>query len=307
MRTAIITVDVEALMHRSRDEHVKKLIWGDWRDDGSGRAGIIEMMDVADSHEVKISFFIDIAEEDVHGSEIEEAGKYILERGHDLQMHLHPNYLSEETWSEMGLETPSVRPPYFSEDRAEKMIIHQVKRFERIFSRKPISYRGGSFNLNKGAVVGMEKSGVPISTNHSFGSYTKRGLEPLAGLDEKLFRWENGIVELGVGDIGVGDGHRVFTMPMSMDPKDSYPAIINRFAEPTADNAPLVMVLHSWSLLSYSGKKFGGSSESKVKKLSRIIELLKEKYSIKSVEEWWVENHENMAIKTKGFPPRQEI
>lgn len=296
MREAIITIDVEALRHRAKTDHVKRLIWGDWSDLGSGRAGIIEMMDIADSHGVGLSFYLDVAEEDLHGSAIGKVGKYILERGHDLQMHLHPNYITERTWSEIGFSTPNSTAPYYGRDRAKAMIIHQVSRFERLFGTRPLSYRGGSFNINAGGLEGLKEAGVLISSNHSFGSYTKRGLKPLSEFENKLFKWENGVVELGVTDIKVGDGYRVFTMPMSMNPSDNYQNILQSLSQNPRDKAPVVMVLHSWSLLSYSGKRFGGSSSSKIKKLSRIIELMKENYTVKSVRQWWNELSTELAV-----------
>ena len=189
------------------------MIWGDWTDQGKGRSGILEMMDIADSHDVKFSFYLDIAEYDQYGEEIIEAGKSILERGHDLQMHLHPKFLNENTWKEIGFPKPDYSHTVFSDEMSKNMIIHQVQRFNDLFGMLPDSYRGGSFNINRGDIEGLKQMNVKNSSNHAYGSYLKKGKKPLAELYQKLFKYENGVTELGISDIPVNGGYWGLTFP----------------------------------------------------------------------------------------------
>lgn len=89
----ILTVDVEAWDMRAPDRPVDTLIYG--RINGA-EWGIGRMMDIADRHGVKMTFFLDFTEVELYGDEIIEAGKYIDGRGHDLQLHCHYEVLVDK-------------------------------------------------------------------------------------------------------------------------------------------------------------------------------------------------------------------
>lgn len=97
----ILTVDVEALPMRASDSHVDKLIYGRI---GGEEWGIGKMMDVADRHNIKMTFFLDFAEVETYGDEIIKVGKYIAQRGHDLQIHCHYKLLEKK--SVKGFQMP---------------------------------------------------------------------------------------------------------------------------------------------------------------------------------------------------------
>ena len=273
-------------MHRTDKDHVKRLIWGDFSPHGNV-AGISEMMNVADSLGVQFTFFLDIAEVDCHGRDIIDAGHAIKARGHDLQLHIHPENLRQETWRELDIARPSVKPAFYPDDVSCEVVMLLVERFRSYFGTTPIAYRGGAFNLNNGALTALARAGVPISSNHSYASYVNRGLSPLAAQGDKLFRWENGVVELGVTDIPLPDdprGQAFLAFPMTLPKGMNFRKLFASLPRHEADGAPVMMVLHSWSLLSYVGaKEFGDAAPYKVPKLAKIVEAFKEYFDLMSV------------------------
>ena len=96
----MLTVDVEAMPNRAETAHVDTLIYGRI---GGKEYGIGKMMDIADKHHVKMTFFVDFAEYELYGDEIIHVGEYIFSRGHDLQVHCHYDLLKEvvgkEPWA----------------------------------------------------------------------------------------------------------------------------------------------------------------------------------------------------------------
>jgi hypothetical protein len=101
MQRLMITVDVEAQPARARDKHVDRLIWGTHPE---GRAGIREMMSIAEASDVRLTMFLDWAETDLYGKYIDEVGREIDERGHDLQLHVHADFFSEQFWRRHDVE-----------------------------------------------------------------------------------------------------------------------------------------------------------------------------------------------------------
>src|SRR5262245_1470380 len=95
-RRLMITVDVEAQPSRAERNHVDRLIWGEFAE---GRAGIGEMMDIADRHCIKTTMFLDYCEEHLYGNAIRDVAREIHRRGHDLQLHAHLDFLSRDWWA----------------------------------------------------------------------------------------------------------------------------------------------------------------------------------------------------------------
>jgi len=93
-----ITVDTEhsiggAFMRKdARPVGNDRRVWGRI---GTKVYGIPLIMDIADSFGLKLTFFVEVLNKYFFGeNESREVCEYILKRGHDVQLHLHPNYLN---------------------------------------------------------------------------------------------------------------------------------------------------------------------------------------------------------------------
>ena len=96
--TVLITIDTEHSVGGAfRDSTLKpvgnaKRIYG--RVNG-GEYGIPMMMDIADRYGIPLTFFVEVLNHHYFGSAAtSEVCRYILERGHDVQLHLHPTFIN---------------------------------------------------------------------------------------------------------------------------------------------------------------------------------------------------------------------
>src|SRR5262245_53338101 len=95
----LFTIDTEISMGgAARDPQLlpvgaKKRIWAEA---GAERYGISYFMDVFDEHQMKAVFFFEpVARHVVPERELAEAARYIAERGHDVELHVHPEFEME--------------------------------------------------------------------------------------------------------------------------------------------------------------------------------------------------------------------
>lgn len=241
----VITIDVEALPARQSQDHVDRLIYGNFP--GRGRAGIVEMMDIADRHEVKLSFFLDVLEEVIYPTQIEAVAKLIVARGHDLQLHTHLEPMPAAFFAKAGFP----RKPSNELNEAEAdALFREVGNIVAGWNVPPfIAYRAGSYRYSPGLVQAMPKAGIGFSYDYNIKGVSQRKL----GLDNvPMFRWENGVVEIPVSYISQAEASPIrfddLVYLNSGNPLDVYDLIF-RFQEQWRSPNVLVMMMHSWSLL----------------------------------------------------------
>ena len=124
----VLSVDVEALRLRAADQHVETLIYG--RLNG-GEWGIGRMMDIADRHNVKITFFLDFAEVELYGEKLLDVGRYIVSRGHDLQIHCHYDILAERVLSQFPNADRSYYTWYENEEIADFIVEYCLEQYRK--------------------------------------------------------------------------------------------------------------------------------------------------------------------------------
>jgi peptidoglycan/xylan/chitin deacetylase (PgdA/CDA1 family) len=241
----VITIDVEALPARASQDHVERLIYGNFP--GRGRAGIVEMMDIADRHGVKLTFFLDVLEEVIYPKQIEAVARLIVERGHDLQLHTHPEIMPDAFFTKLGFPRKLSNELNKAEAAA---LFAEVRNIVSAWEVPPfIAYRAGSYRYSSGLVQAMPAAGISFSYNYNLYGRSQRslGLENIA-----LFRWENDVVEIPVSYIDESAGVLVqFNDSVYVNtgnPQDAYNYIL-KFQEQWHASNVLIMMMHSWSLL----------------------------------------------------------
>lgn len=241
----VITIDVEALPARQSQDHVERLIYGNFP--GLGRAGIVEMMDIADRHKVKLTFFLDVLEEVIYPKQIEAVARLIVARGHDLQLHTHAEIMPDEFFAKLGF--PRKISNELNGDEAAALFA-EIKNIVAGWGLPPfVAYRAGSYRYSQGMVQAMPQAGITFSYNYNVlgPSQRKPGLENFA-----MFRWENDVVEIPVSYIEQSTDALVRFDDSSYvktgRPQDAY-ALILKFQEQWPSSNVLIMMLHSWTLL----------------------------------------------------------
>lgn len=241
----VITIDVEAQPGRASQDHVERLIYGNFP--GKGRAGIVEMMDIADRYHVKLSFFLDVLEEVIYPKQIEAVARLIVGRGHDLQLHTHPENMPDTFFAKLGFPRKLSNDFTGSEAAA---LFGEVKNLVGGWGLPPfVAYRAGSYRYSPGLVQAMPGAGISFSYNYNVVAPAQRKYH-LQNIP--MFRWENDLIEIPVSFVGEAGASLVrfddMTYLPSGNPQDAY-AMIDRFQSQWPAPNVLVMMLHSWSLL----------------------------------------------------------
>lgn len=241
----VITIDVEALPARASQDHVQRLIYGSFP--GRGRAGIVEMMDIADRRGVKLTFFLYVLEEVIYPKEIEPVAKLIVARGHDLQLHTHPDAMPDAFFTKLGFARKSSNELNESEAAA---LFAEVSNIVAGWGVPPfIAYRAGGFRYSRGLVRAMPAAGIAFSYNYNITGRSQRklNLENIA-----LFRWENEVIEIPISYIEQPSGVFIqFNDSAYLNTGNLHDAydLIAEFQEQWQSSNVLIMMMHSWSFL----------------------------------------------------------
>jgi hypothetical protein len=261
----VITVDVEALPGRAPSEHVKRLIYGDFGD--SRRAGIEEMMDAADAVGVKITFFLDVLEETLYPGQIEAVAKRIVARGHDLQLHTHPDKPPPAFWTELGITAKM--SPTFERSDADALFAYTHRLFERWGLAQPIAFRAGGYEYSRGFIEAMPAAQLSYSYN-----YNPRGGSQSHNLGrQSMFTWQNGVTEIPISYVPHFFRDARFDDNLLSDVPNMH-AEIDRFGRAQQADNVLVLMMHSWSFLALEGDYRVYNGDDKRQQFARFLREL---------------------------------
>lgn len=240
MRRIVISVDVEAFPARQSAAHVDRLIWGRF---GEKAAGIEQMMDIAERRDCAVTFFVDFCERFLHPGAMEEAAQRIVQRGHDLQLHAHPEFLSVGFWAKYGLQEWKTSLSGYTRERAEPLMDFLVES-ARGAGATPVAFRGGAFRFNHAVLGAMSRAGLPLSFNYN----VKVNHQPNNETNRSIFAWNNGVIEVPAGNGDVQGVMRPFDInQMDLADRATVHPYLDGYFERFGDDAVLVLVMHSWS------------------------------------------------------------
>ena len=250
-RRLMITVDVEAQPRRANKDHVETLIYG--RLHGAD-FGIGKMMSIAEKHDAKLTCFLDYAEEYLYGDKLLAVGREIHARGHDLQIHMHPEFLPRELFKQRGLK-------YFTdmflveEMHARFFIETAMDSHAKVAAASPIAFRGGGFRYGEAILRALKENGLSINSSYN----PSKANQPFNIGGKKQFSWKNGVVELPISCVFDFKGSgRLFDYNFNASTLMNGTAgecvqkhidYLAQFYNQFGDDAIAVMVLHSWSFL----------------------------------------------------------
>jgi len=253
----MLTVDVEALTIRAPKHHVDTLIYGRTYD---GEWGIGRIMDIADRHDVKMTFFLDFAEVERYGEEIIQAGKYVISRGHDLQIHCHYDLLEAKVRERFLQADRSYYAWYEDEAISDFIVDYCLEQYHKCTDKTPVIFRGGEYRFGKGIIKKLKEKGVAADASYNY-------IRPLKKPIHRQFIFENGLLEFPVGIVPAqGDAA---PKPLNFNALCLYPTgvqdlehcleeyenLFRDFYDYYGHDAIAVMLMHSWSFC-YEKERF---------------------------------------------------
>lgn len=243
----MLTVNVEALPAQAADHHVDTLIYG--RLDG-GEWGIKSMMDTAERYGVKMTFFVDFAEVELYGEQIIEVGKYIVSRGHDLQIYCHFELLREQIHRHFHDVDDDCSKWCEDEEISSFIIDYCLTHYRSCGATGSIVFRGGDYHFGAAMIRILKEKGVAADSTYN-------SLRPKLRSANRQFMFENGLFELPIGIIEREGEHILLDFNSEVfypTDKDDLGDVLKKYEEQFAhyyqyfgEEAIATFVMHSWS------------------------------------------------------------
>lgn len=166
----IFTIDTECPVLRQPnpdpDRAVDELIFGDFGKGGE-RGGIGLQMDLLEHFGFRGCFFVDVLMEFEHGQRaLERTIEAIAERGHEVELHVHPEHLEWSTDPRAAsvaaeLSGGGMQP----QDVFRHVLELGVDLFERRVGRPPVAYRAGAYRISESHFPVLEEFGIRVDSS----------------------------------------------------------------------------------------------------------------------------------------------
>lgn len=194
-----LTVDTEhSIGGAFRNQNLKpvgneKRIMGRFK----GRAwGIPLLMKIADGFGLPLTFFVEVLNHHFFGrKESEEVCGKIIRNGHDVQLHLHPNYRNFLLKRPQELRFPDWMSAYDGEEQ-ERMLAEGVGLLSEYGCKKPVAFRAGCFAADEETLKALYRQGFFIDSSYNAAFLNDSCHLPDRKINDAA-RW-HGIVELPI-------------------------------------------------------------------------------------------------------------
>lgn len=238
MKKVIITIDTEG--HAGKDP-IQHLIWGQTPSGELG--GISLLMDLFDEYGAKGLFFVDFAEAFDYGKDrIAEIVQYIIQRGHDVGVHIHPDHMTKS--KKLFLFDYTYEEQY-------EIIKKCTELYTEIVGKKPVSFRAGKYGADYQTLDILAKLGYKADFSQ-FYKYTKWcHIDPPVTGNETV-KLDNGLIEVPVtvyNHVFPGLFNRYDKLDINSS-KQEHSYLFKHFANQPETNI-IVMFAHSFSLLNW--------------------------------------------------------
>ncbi len=251
MTQVYITIDTEysARMHArlgvgGRAENFRKSILGAVE----GRAvGVAYQLDTFDRHGLKAVFFVDPMPAMVWGVEaITDIVGPIVERGHDVQLHLHSEWLKfAGANNPIGARTgDNIKD--FEQDEQCVLLDYALKTLMAAGAPRPVAFRAGNYGANDATLRALAELGLKYDTSHCPGIAVSQCAISLGAKDRSPMDY-CGVVEVPIGCIESFRGWKRHAQITALSAAELLAAVA--FAHRT-QSGPVTVVSHSFELLS---------------------------------------------------------
>ena len=202
MTNVLVTVDTElsALLHQRGvplADNVASSIWGRCE---AGEFGVGWQMDQVAAHGGRAVFFVDPLPALVYGETmLAEIVRLILARGHEVQLHLHTEWLEWALASPVGGRQGRNIGDFSVSDQVTLLSLG-VDLLERAGAPRPIAFRAGNFGANDETLCALAELGIAWDSSVN-ATYFGRGCEISCSADQVDPCSLNGVVELPVSGL----------------------------------------------------------------------------------------------------------
>lgn len=284
MLDVYLTVDTECSMGGALDTPNREPVGPDRAilgKAGGRRYGTPLIMDVLEEHGLRATFFTEVFASAVVGdAPLSEAYREIVERGHDVQLHLHPvfRYYAQ---LKQGRITADRLPADMDQigrrapDAQLALLQEGVAIFERLVGRAPVAFRAGNYGADLSTLAVLEKVGIRYDS--SFNAAYLRSSCLITGRQPTNSPWRAGSVwEIPLTVFSTGAGPLSGLKPLEIS------AVSAREVESVLEQAERLgmgavdLILHSFSLFKKADAQFSGIRPDRllIRRLRRICRFI---------------------------------
>ncbi len=212
----------------------------------AGDVGIFHQMDVFDRHGLKAVFFVDPMPALLWGTgAIADVVEPILTRGHDVQLHLHTEWLAiAGDANPLGVSRgPNLK--HYTFDEQCRLLELATGLLMDAGAPRPIAFRAGNYGANDDTLRALAQVGLTHDSSHAPGLMD--GNCTIALLQENRVPVErHGVVEVPIGCIGDAFGGLRHAQLTALSYREIVAAL--RHARKQGDQS-FTIVSHSFELL----------------------------------------------------------
>ncbi|MBW2108095.1 MAG: hypothetical protein JRI36_05440 [Deltaproteobacteria bacterium] len=165
-----ITVDTEHSVGGAIEDPAKEPVGNEKRifgRIGEKYYGIPLILDIAERFNIPLTFFVDTVSGEYFGrGEMSAASSFLLKRGQDIQLHLHPLFLN---LSKRARSARKYDPYLYNYDLGEQMdLVNSGKSFlESLGVSNLVAFRAGGFAANHDTLTALEKTGFLVDSSYN--------------------------------------------------------------------------------------------------------------------------------------------
>lgn len=236
-----------------------------------GAVGVAYQMDLFDRHGIKAVFFVDPMPALVWGVEaVADVVGPIVARGHDVQLHLHTEWLElAGSANPLGKRT-GLNCADFTFDEQCRLINMARGFLVSAGAPPPSAFRAGNYGANDDTLRALAELGLTHDTSHPpgiAGSHCRIALGP----EHRAPMNHCGVVEVPIGAIAARGGGLRHAQLTALSAAEMTAAIAHA---QMAGQAAFTLVSHSFELLSRDRRRINRVVERRLKALCRAIEAL---------------------------------
>jgi len=227
--------------------------------------GLPLLVDILSGHGLAATFFVEpFAAEQGHPGHMEPISHFLLDRGQDVQLHIHPGN------QQYGLHRAGMPHPRTDQiaalaaDAQRALLAEGCERIARWTGRRPVAFRAGNMAASEGTLLELPAVGITIDSSYTFpyagGQCRFRPTDPYNGS-----KWYGNVLELALSGFrqrrlpGLAPAKPLDIMGISFEEcRDA----INSICDAGGD---AVVILHSFSLFKIRNKQYHGG------RLNRIV------------------------------------
>lgn len=233
----------------------------------SGDVGVCYQMDVLDRYGLKGVFFVDPMPALVWGvSAISDIVEPIMKRGHDVQLHLHTEWLEFADFEPIKTKVgQNIRD--FSLDDQICLVAYGSSILQQAGVAAPVAFRAGSYGANDDTLRALAANGIAFDSSFCPGiAKSACGIDLPRSVNEPVEYC--GVVEVPIGSIAAAKGEQRHAQLTALSASEMINAIVHA-AQVGRQNVSLVS--HSFELMSRDRTKINSIVLNRFEKLCAAI------------------------------------